>query len=70
VSPDRNEEIEVDVGSLGPTYDDTRCCMDPDIVYKWVDIYQIFQQDTYPMVSFLPSDVNPHDGIYYVIKHP
>lgn len=42
VSPDREEETEVDVGAPRPTYDDTRCCMDPSIVYKWGDIYQMF----------------------------
>jgi hypothetical protein len=32
VSP-KIEDTKVDVGALGPTYNDTRCCMDPDIVY-------------------------------------
>lgn len=44
MSPKREEETEIDVGALGPTYDDRRCCMDDGIVYRWGDVYQMFQE--------------------------
>jgi hypothetical protein len=35
-------EIEIYIGILRPTYTDMKCCMGPNIVFKWGDLYQIF----------------------------
>jgi hypothetical protein len=45
VIPDGEEDTEVDFGVSGPTYDETRCCMDVGIVYIWGDVYTIFFDD-------------------------
>jgi hypothetical protein len=68
VSPDREEEIEVEVGTLGPIYNDIICCMDHDVVYKWGEVYYMFQQDTYPEFPLLYGYSDPDEGVYQMIK--
>jgi len=70
ISLDREEAINLDieVGALGPMYEDTQCNMDVGTTYKWGDIYYMFKEETYPELPLVPSEENIDVGVYQQIK--
>jgi hypothetical protein len=57
----RDEEIDID--TPGPVYDDTQCFIDKETSFKWGEVYQMFNNQTFPQLPEHDPDLDVHRAI-------
>jgi hypothetical protein len=72
--PTKQKEPVIELGSLAKldtkvgvsrlVYGDTRCSMDIGTTYKWGDLYQMFNEETFPKLPLLFGEANPDVDSY------